>query len=267
MKHFSLSRGKVKPAGFTLIELLVVIAMIAILAAILLPALNSARERGRATSCLNNLSQFVKAGILYGDDHDGLFVHGRTQVKWADANTYWKNAHMLLSTYLGGPTAEELFAMTAANREKSLPEAMYCPSRNLTVLENKTLHVYAVPYSYNGYPPFRLFGVTQFPNSDTNKKAFSTFSNSVFSADTYAATTSAANTALYMSSGTENFGALHAVHGGSINIACLGGNVHSVRPGELGNSLEKSKYFYVGSGLKSMNFLKYFDHNLVEQDL
>ena len=65
---------QVKHMCFTLIELLVVSAIIAILAAILLPALNSARERGHAASCINNLKQLTTIFIQYADQNDDYYI-------------------------------------------------------------------------------------------------------------------------------------------------------------------------------------------------
>jgi prepilin-type N-terminal cleavage/methylation domain-containing protein len=62
-----------RSAAFTLIEMLVVIGIIGVLAALLLPALTSAREKARRTSCLNNLNQFSKGLESHCRDFGGYF--------------------------------------------------------------------------------------------------------------------------------------------------------------------------------------------------
>ncbi len=75
--------------AFTLIELLVVIAIIAILMAVLMPALKRAREGGKRSACLSNLKQLALAWNMYADENDDRLVNGATgfsfqSLSWGD---------------------------------------------------------------------------------------------------------------------------------------------------------------------------------------
>ena len=86
---------------FTLIELLVVIAIIAILAAMLMPALQSARERAKFTTCTNQLKTLGQVFMFYAQDNGDYYP----PYAWKIGNAWgkWPALLYLSGNYLSGP--------------------------------------------------------------------------------------------------------------------------------------------------------------------
>ena len=94
------------PGGFTLIELLVVVAIIAVLAALLVPALQNALEMAKSSSCTSKERQIGVASRVYANDHDGQMascrmIHGATGYGSEEEGNGFAD-------YMGGGTLHEV---------------------------------------------------------------------------------------------------------------------------------------------------------------
>jgi len=97
-----------KKNRFTLIELLVVIAIIAILAGMLLPALQSARERGRMARCLNNLKQWGNGLLFYENQYNDFFFPRTHCLRSGGAETTaWNNPNSMIRDIVAPGTSDE----------------------------------------------------------------------------------------------------------------------------------------------------------------
>lgn len=107
--------------AFTLIELLVVLAVIAILAAILLPAVSGVRERGNLAQCASNLRQLQAASMLYANEQNIYLpytINAGDSGGSVTGRTYWYNNPVFLE-YLGGDK----------DTGNLVRKAMFCPTR------------------------------------------------------------------------------------------------------------------------------------------
>ena len=207
---------------FTLVELLIVVAIIAILAAMLLPALSKALERGRSVTCLSNL----KTLSMVHQDYAGSFDDFMMPVKWDSVNygtkegkdTYW-NGYI---AYFGNVPLETLYcptmritAATVFNNQK----------KNLNALQEKAG---AGSWEYNGYGKSKTAGGhNHHPTIGRMSQTVHPSSSILLGESDGAADRFMANVISYQQNETSN--QLYPFHDGTTNILWVDGHTSGIQ--------------------------------------